>query len=260
MKLTFLGTGTSFGVPVVGCDCRACVSDDPADKRTRHGALLELEEGNLLIDAPPELRMQLLATGTTEVDAAWFTHDHADHCHGIDDLRAFTTRGRSHIPAYVPQVYENQFRTRFSYIFDDGYQPPKGTIKPRIELLPFKPQVPFKILGQQFSPVSVPHGPRDAYGFRVGNLGYVTDGKSLPDETLDVLQGVSVLVLNALWFGHPHPTHFNVEEAVEAAGLVGAKTTFLTHISHKVTHLELIENLPANVRPAFDGLSVEIPE
>ena len=150
MKLTFLGTGTSFGVPVVGCDCRACVSDDPADNRTRHGALLELEEGNLLIDAPPELRMQLLATGTTEVDAAWFTHDHADHCHGIDDLRAFTTRGRSHIPAYVPQVYENQFRTRFSYIFDDGYQPPKGTIKPRIELLPFKPQVPFKILGQQF--------------------------------------------------------------------------------------------------------------
>ncbi|MBH16598.1 MAG: MBL fold metallo-hydrolase [Gemmatimonadetes bacterium] len=258
MKLTFLGTGTSFGVPVVGCGCHVCLSDDPADTRTRHGALLELEEGNLLIDTPPELRQQLLATQTTVVDAVWFTHDHADHCHGIDDLRVFTTRNRLHIPAYVPDVYESQFRSRFSYIFNDDYQPPKGTIKPRIELFPFQAQVPIDILGRQFSPVAVPHGHKNSYGFRVGNLGYVTDAKSLPDDALDVLKGVSVLVLNALWLGSPHPTHFNVEEAVEAAVLVGARKTFLTHISHKVTHKELIDYLPPNVLPAHDGLSVEI--
>ena len=258
MKLTFLGTGTSFGVPVVGCDCDVCTSEDLRDKRTRHGALLELEGGTVLVDTPPELRLQLLAAGVGNVDAVWYTHSHADHLHGIDDLRAFTARQRRDIPAYVPQEYEGLFRTRFSYIFDDDFQPPEGTTKPRIRLNPFGPAEPTMILGHRFEPVVVPHGPISVYGFRVGSLGYVTDAKELPEAALRTLKGVSVLVLNALWFGRPHPTHFNVEEAVEAAKAVGAERTYLVHLTHRVGHQELVDRLPHGVAPAYDGLSIEI--
>lgn len=258
MKLTFLGTGTSFGVPVVGCDCDVCTSADPRDKRTRHGALLEFDEGTVLVDTPPELRLQLLAAGAANVDAVWYTHGHADHVHGIDDLRAFTARQRRDIPAFVPAEYDDLFRARFSYIFDDDYQPPEGTTKPRVRLEPFGPDEAVMILGQRFEPVVVPHGPISVYGFRVGSLGYVTDAKELPDAAMKTLEGVSVLVLNALWFGRPHPTHFNVEEAVETAKLVGAERTYLVHLTHRVGHQELLDRLPENVTPAHDGLSIEI--
>ncbi len=258
MKLTFLGTGTSFGVPVVGCDCDVCTSDDPRDKRTRHGALLEFEEGTVLVDTPPELRLQLLAVGADNVDAVWYTHAHADHVHGIDDLRAFTARQHRDIPAYIPQELDEHFRTRFAYIFDDKYQPPEGTTKPRVRLVPFAPGEGTMIMGQRFEPVEVPHGPISVYGFRVGSLGYVTDAKELPEAALQTLKGVSVLVLNALWFGRPHPTHFNVEEAVEAARTVGAERTYLIHLTHRVRHQELVDWLPEGVAPAYDGLSIEI--
>jgi phosphoribosyl 1,2-cyclic phosphate phosphodiesterase len=258
MRLTFLGTGTSFGVPVVGCDCDACTSEDTRDKRTRHGALLDFEEGTVLVDTPPELRLQLLAAGADNVDAVWYTHAHADHVHGIDDLRAFTARQRRDIPAFVPQELDQEFRTRFSYIFDDAYRPPEGTTKPRIQLRPFGPDEAVPILDQRFQPVVVPHGPINVYGFRVGSLGYVTDAKELPEAALKTLEGVSVLVLNALWFGRPHPTHFNVEEAVEAARIVGAERTYLIHLTHRVRHQELLDRLPEGVAPAYDGLSIEI--
>ena len=259
MKLTFLGTGTSFGVPVVGCDCEACTSDDPRDRRTRHGALLELEGGTVLVDTPPEIRLQLLAAGVDVVDAVWFTHVHADHIHGIDDLRVFTAHRRRDLPAFVPSEYEDLLRARFQYIFDDGYQPPTGTTKPEIRLHPFEPSEPVTILDHRFEPLAVPHGPVTVYGFRVGDLGYVTDGKTLPEAAMETLRGVRVLVLNALWFGHPHPTHFNVEEAVEAARAVGAERTFLIHLTHRVRHQELVDRLPAGILPAYDGLSIEIP-
>lgn len=259
MKLTFLGTGTSFGIPVVGCDCDTCTSDDSRDRRTRHGALLELDEGMLLVDTPPELRLQLLAAGADTVDAVWFTHAHADHLHGIDDLRVFTARLRRDLPAFVPREYEDLLRSRFRYIFDDDFRPPAGTTKPEIRLLPFDPSQPVTILGRRFHPLAVPHGPVTVYGFRVGDLGYVTDGKSLPEAVLAALEGVRVLVLNALWFGHPHPTHFNVEEAVEAAASVGAERTYLIHLTHRVRHDELVRRLPDGVLPAYDGLTIEIP-
>ncbi len=259
MRLTFLGTGTSFGVPVVGCDCDACTSDDPRDRRTRHGALLELEGGTVLVDTPPELRLQLLSAGVEAVDAVWYTHAHADHIHGIDDLRVFTARRRKDLSAYVPREYEDLLRLRFQYIFDDGYRPPEGTTKPEIRLLPFEPSQSVTVLGHSFEPVAVPHGPVSVYGFRVGDLGYVTDGKFLPDAAMETLRGVRVLVLNALWFGRPHPTHFNVEEAVEAAQAVGAERTYLTHLTHRVRHQELLDGLPEGVLPAYDGLSIEIP-
>ncbi|MDX1646419.1 MAG: MBL fold metallo-hydrolase [Longimicrobiales bacterium] len=257
MKLTFLGTGTSFGVPVVGCDCAACTSDDPRDRRTRHGALLEMEGGRLLVDTPPELRLQLLESGVDMVDAVWFTHVHADHIHGIDDVRVFTAR-HGDMPAYVGQEYLTTIQRHFRYIFDESIEPPAGSSKPRIRLHGFGSEDRMTILGREFRPVRVPHGTATVYGFRVGRLGYVTDAKSLPEDALDALRGVDVLVLNALWFGRPHGSHFNVEEAVEASRLVGAATTYLTHLTHRVTHRELLERLPEGVLPAYDGLSVEV--
>jgi phosphoribosyl 1,2-cyclic phosphate phosphodiesterase len=259
MKLTFLGTGTSFGVPVVGCDCDTCTSTDPRDRRTRHGAVLELPGGRLLVDTPPELRLQLLATDITSIDAVWFTHTHADHVHGLDDVRIFTVRGRGDMPAYVPAEYRGAIETHFNYIFDDSIQPPQGSSKPRVSLTSFEAGEPIRILGETFMPVSVPHGGCTVYGFRVGDLGYVTDAKTLPDEAREVLAGVDVLVLNALWFGKPHGSHFNIEEAIEASREVGARRTYLTHLTHRVRQSELDERLPEGVFAAYDGLEVEIP-
>jgi len=260
VKLTFLGTGTSFGVPVVGCDCPACTSEDPRDRRTRHGALVETEGGRLLVDTPPELRLQLLDAGVGSVDAVWFTHVHADHVHGIDDLRIFTVRGRGDISAWVASEYHDHLARYFRYIFDDEVRPVEGSALPRVRLRNMSVGEPVEIVGRSFLPLEVPHGPVTVYGFRVGNLGYITDGKLLPPATLEALKGVDVLVLNALWFGRPHASHFNVEEAVEAARAVGARQTYLTHITHRVTHRELLDGLPAGVSPAYDGLTVEVAD
>lgn len=257
MKLTFLGTGTSFGVPVVGCDCATCTSKDPRDRRTRHAAVLELPGGTLLVDTPPELRLQLLASHIDRIDAVWFTHTHADHIHGIDDIRIFTVR-RGDMDAYVPAEYRARFEHHFNYIFDESVHPPEGSSKPRVRLREFSGDEPVEILGESFMPVKVPHGGCTVYGFRVGGLGYVTDAKTLPDQAKQILQGVDVLVLNALWFGRPHGSHFNIEEAIEAAREVGAGRTFLTHLTHRVRQEELEERLPEGVSAAYDGLEVEI--
>ena len=259
MEVFFLGTGTSFGIPVVGCDCAACTSDDPRDRRTRHGAVVELAGGRLLVDTPPELRLQLLAAGVRRVDAVWFTHLHADHVHGIDDLRVFTVE-RGELCAWVGAEYRDRMARYFDYIFDDAHEPLEGSSKPRVRLHDVRAGEPQEILGRTFHPVEVPHGVERVYGFRVGGLGYVTDGKALPDAARATLEGVDVLVLNALWFGRTHPSHFNVEEAVEAARSVGARRTFLTHLTHRVTHAELLERLPPGVEPAYDGLTIEVPD
>ncbi|MEQ1857597.1 MAG: MBL fold metallo-hydrolase [Longimicrobiales bacterium] len=257
MKLTFLGTGTSFGVPVIGCDCPACTSTDPRDRRTRHGAVVETNAGRLLVDTPTELRLQLIATGIKAVDAIWFTHAHADHLHGIDDVRAFSVK-RGELTGYVAAEHRPTLEEHFRYIFDDAIQPPKGSSKPRLRLLPIELGKPIQIVGEAFHPVRVPHGDVQVYGFRVGRLGYITDAKCLPEDALAALGGVDVLVLNALWFGKPHASHFNIEEAIEASRAVGAKRTYLTHLTHRVTHRELEARLPEGVYPAFDGLVVEI--
>jgi phosphoribosyl 1,2-cyclic phosphate phosphodiesterase len=260
MKLTFLGTGTSFGIPVVGCSCPTCVSSDPRDRRTRHGALVETDEGRLLVDAPPELRLQLLQAGVGAIDALWLTHTHADHTAGLDDVRIFSARRGRPLPTFIAREHEADLTSRFSYIFDPGVVPPKGTSKPRLELMPFEAGDALEAIGRRILPLAVPHGPMTVYGFRAGGLGYVTDAKTLPDVVLEALSGVRVLVLNALWFGNPHPTHFNVEEAVTAAQRVGAERTFLVHLTHRVTHRELEERLPAGVEPAYDGLRIEVPD
>lgn len=259
MRLRFLGTGTSFGVPVVGCGCGTCTSGDPRDRRTRHGALLEADGASVLVDTPPELRLQLLAAGVSRIDAVWYTHDHADHCHGIDDLRVFSARTRQGMPAFADAATAGSLRRRFRYIFDSDYQPPEGTTRPEIRLQAFEPDAArVAVAGLEFLPLPVPHGDTIAYGFRCGALGYITDAKQLDARVTAALAGVRVLVLNALWFGNPHPTHFNVEEAVETALRVGARRTYLTHLTHRLRHQDLLERLPPGIEPAYDGLTIEI--
>ena len=257
VRLRFLGTGTSFGVPVIGCACGICTSPDPRDRRTRHGALLERDDRRVLIDTPPELRLQLVAAGVARVDAIWYTHCHADHVHGVDDLRAFTVRGGTLLPVYASQACVDTLKSRFDYVFDSEIRPLEGTSKPEAELHAFRAYEPVEVAGLRMLPLAVPHGQVEAFGFRVGDLGYITDAKRLPSRTRDALAGVRVLVLNALWYGDPHPTHFTVEEAVETAREIGAERTYLTHLSHRVGHRELESRLPAGVFPAYDGLVVE---
>jgi phosphoribosyl 1,2-cyclic phosphate phosphodiesterase len=259
LRLRFLGTGTSFGIPVVGCGCLTCTSLDARDRRTRHAALIESDDGAaLLIDTPPELRLQLLQAGAATIDAVWFTHAHADHIHGIDDLRVFSARRGTPLPAYADAATIADLRHRFSYIFDPDYRPPEGTTRPEMTLRAVTPGASIDVAGMRLFPFHVPHGDFDVLSFRVGDLAYITDAKRIPDDVFGVLRGVRVLVLNALWFGNPHPTHFNIEEAVQMAQVVGAERTFFTHLTHRVMHRQLLDALPAGVEPAYDGLVVEI--
>jgi phosphoribosyl 1,2-cyclic phosphate phosphodiesterase len=259
MKLTFLGTGTSFGIPVVGCDCATCTSADSRDRRTRHGALIEGDDGRrLLIDTPPELRLQLLAAGVPGVDAVWYTHCHADHVHGIDDVRVFSSQSDQPLPVYASADCAAVLASRFDYVFDRSRQALPGTSKPEAALHVVEPYREVEVAGFRVLPLPVPHGDVEVMGLRIGGLGYITDAKRLPERALEALRGVRVLVLNALWYGRPHPTHFNVEEAVEAARAVGAERTFLTHLSHRVRHAELEASLPPGIDPAYDGLKVEV--
>ncbi len=258
MRLRFLGTGTSFGIPVLGCSCATCTSEDPRDRRSRHGALLEDDGRRLLIDAPPELRLQLLAARVGAVDAVWITHCHADHIHGIDDLRACTLHPPRKLELWAPPDCAEVLRTRFDYIFDEEQRPEPGTSRPELMLrdLPLDDEV--DVAGFRLTPLPVRHGRSVPLGFRCGPLGYITDAKSIPPESLDRLAGVRVLVLNALWYGNPHPTHMNVEEAIDIARTIGAERTLLTHLTHRVAHASLEATLPAGVEPAYDGLVIEL--
>lgn len=258
MKLTFLGTGTSFGVPQIGCRCDVCGSSDPRDKRTRSGALVETDAGaRILIDTPPELRLQLIAAHVDRVDAVLFTHEHADHIHGIDDVRALSVRGRAPLRMYGPEETVRTLQHRFAYIFDERMRPLPGTTKPEGELMTLVAGEHATIAGVDVLPIAVPHGTMMVFGYRIGALGYVTDAKLLPPEAIDALRGVTVLVLNAL-FWKAHPTHMSVPEAVEAARAVGAERTFLTHLTHDNRHADLAATLPPGLLPAYDGLMVDV--
>ena len=258
MKLTFLGTGTSFGVPQLGCQCAVCRSPDPRDRRSRVGAVVESNRGTrLLIDTPPELRLQLMAAGIDRIDAVLYTHDHADHVHGIDDIRAFTIRRAAPMPIYGPKPTVEEIARRFRYIFDDSVRPQPGTSKPEAVTRPVEAGKHFAVADLDIIPVKVPHGKVDVFGYRIGPLAYVTDAKSLPDEAVQILKGAKVLVINAL-FRTEHPTHLSIPEAISAAGLIGAERTYLTHLTHDNFHADLESELPRGITPAFDGLTVRI--
>lgn len=258
MKLTFLGTGTSFGVPQLGCSCEVCRSGDPRDARTRVGAAVETDGGSvLLVDTPPELRLQLLRAGITRVDAVLYTHGHADHTHGIDDLRAITAREGAHLPVYGARDTLQGLARKFDYIFDDAIKAAPGTSKPQARAIELVAGRPTRIADVDVTAVPVPHGPVTVFAYRIGALAYVTDAKSVPPESIALLRGARVLVVNAL-FRRPHPSHLSLGEALQVAEAVGAQRTYLTHLTHDNSHAALAAELPDGVEPAYDGLTVTV--
>jgi phosphoribosyl 1,2-cyclic phosphate phosphodiesterase len=219
-------------------------------------AVVEGDDGRrVLIDTPPEIRLQLLAAGIGRVDAVLFTHEHADHVHGIDDLRVFSARGRSSLPVLGSAATLGQLAARFPYIFDDRIRPQPGTSKPELASAALEPLVEVQVAGLPVVPLPVPHGDLTVFGYRIGPFGYITDAKRVPEPVIARLRGVRVLVLNAL-FDRPHPTHLSIEEAVAVAAAVGAERTLLTHLTHRHGHAALAARLPAGVEPAYDGLAL----
>jgi phosphoribosyl 1,2-cyclic phosphate phosphodiesterase len=256
VRLVLLGTGTSYGVPQIGCTCPTCTSSDPRDRRTRTAALVETAGRRLLIDTPPELRLQLVAAGVDRVDAVLFTHAHADHVHGIDDLRAISVR-HAELPAYGPADTLAELARRFNYIFDDAVRPQQGTAKPRLRPQPLAPDEPAEVAGVPVLPLALPHGALTVFGYRIGPVAYLTDVKAVPEAARARLQGLEVLVLNAL-LPRPHPLHLSIPEAVATAQAIGARRTLLTHLTHERRHADLAASLPAGIEPGFDGQVVEV--
>lgn len=260
MIVTLLGTGTSFGVPQVGCACAVCRSDDPRDKRSRCAAYIETASGTrLLIDTPPELRLQLIAAGIDRADAILYTHEHADHIHGIDDVRALTIRSGSAIPMYGAEGTLATIATRFPYVVDATMRPLPGTTKPEGVMRPVTAGTSFRVGDTEVLPLGVPHGRTAVLAYRVGRFGYVTDAKTVPADVVAQLQGVDTLVLNAL-FTRPHPTHLSIDEAVDVAREIGARQTFFTHLTHEQSHAALSAQLPDGIAPGYDGLRIEIAD
>jgi phosphoribosyl 1,2-cyclic phosphate phosphodiesterase len=201
--------------------------------------------------------LQLLATRITRVDAVLFTHLHADHIHGIDDLRAITARRDTHLPMYGSPDTLAGLEHKFNYIFDDRIRPLPGTSKPQGRTIPLTPGVPARIADVDVTAVPVPHGPVMIYAYRIGPLAYVTDAKSIPDSAIEMLRGARVLVINAL-FRVPHPSHLSFDEAIAAARRIGADVTYLTHLTHDNFHAALEAELPSGIVPAYDGLSIPV--
>jgi len=256
VKLTFLGTGTSFGIPQIGCSCRVCTSADERDRRCRTSVVIEDGGRRILVDTPPELRLALVRAGIGAVDAVLYTHDHADHTHGIDDLRALSGRRRGTLPIYGPADSLERMTRKFDYVFDPSVRPIPGSARPAVTLTPLAAGAPVTVAGVAVLPLAFDHGPSVVFGYRFGPIAYVTDVKSVPEAARAALAGVRVMVLNALWY-REHPTHLSIPEAVEAARAIGAERTYLTHLTHETGHAELEAALPPEVRPAYDGLVLE---
>lgn len=236
-----------------------CRSPDPRDKRTRVGAVVETNGGTrLLIDTPPELRLQLVSAGIDRVDAVLFTHEHADHTHGIDDLRAITNRRSAPLPFYGSGETIASLSQKFGYILDESMRPLPGTSKPEGRAHIVSANQTFRVGDVDVVAVPVPHGPIQVFGYRIDGLAYVTDAKEVPDDAVARLKGARVLVINAL-FRTEHPTHLSIPEALDVASRIGASRTYLTHLTHDNFHADLeAELLPRGITPAFDGLTVRI--
>lgn len=251
MNVTFLGTGTSTGVPIVGCRCRVCTSSDPRNQRLRQSVKIEIGGRTLLIDTTPDLRLQLLRHPISRLDFILFTHSHADHMMGLDDIRPFNFRQRETIHAFASPMTAKAIRRAFSYIWNESQL---GGGKPQLDL--HEVDGPFVHEGIEIVPIPVRHGEWTILGYRIGPFAYITDTNGIPQESIRLLDGIDTLALDGLRPAPPHPTHFTVREAVEAARQIGAKTTYLIHLTHDIDHDEFDATLPDGVRLAYDGLTL----
>jgi len=252
MRLTFLGTGTSTGVPTLACRCPVCTSSDPRDKRTRPSVLLEFDGRAVVIDTAPDFRQQALREGMERLDAVLFTHTHADHVLGLDDVRVFYFRQREPIPIYASSRSMDDIRRIFAYIFDQTY--PYGGIA---KLDPHIIDGPFDLWGERLIPLPVLHGNLPVLGFRFGKTAYVTDFSAIPDSTIPLIEGLDVLVLDALRH-KPHPTHSSLEQSLDWVERLKPRRAFFTHIAHELGHEATNAALPPHVRLAYDGLKLDL--
>ena len=252
LAVTILGSGTSHGIPMIACDCPVCTSIDPHDKRTRPSVAVAYEETTLLIDTSPELRLQCLANNIRRVDAVLYTHHHFDHIAGLDDLRRFNHLQRRSLPCYGLSDTLDRLGQMFGYAFSDD--PDYPSAKPDLTLQAVAG--PFDIGGRTITPIPLLHGRLDILGFRIGDFAYCTDVSEIPPGSWPLLAGLDVLVLDALR-KRPHPTHFNLEQAIDHARRIAARRTFFTHIAHELAHEATSRALPSGMFLAHDGLVIQ---
>lgn len=254
VRVRFLGTGTSHGVPMIGCDCGVCRSTDPRDQRSRPSIAIESDDGFVvLVDTTPDLRTQALRHDLRRIDAILFTHSHADHLMGLDEVRRYNMLTRQPMPVFGDAATLREVRRAFAYIFESDA--PKGGGVPDLRLFPIAGAFCLDRLVVQ--PVPIRHGPWNILGFRFGGFAYLTDCNGIPDASLALLQNLDCLVLDALR-RRPHPTHFTLDEAVAMAKRIGAARTLFTHIAHDLSHAGTCAELPAGMSLAHDGLAVDV--
>jgi phosphoribosyl 1,2-cyclic phosphate phosphodiesterase len=251
---TFLGTGTSVGVPMIGCDCAVCRSPNPKNNRYRCSVLVGTPRGNILVDTTPELRLQLVRADVKLVHAVVYTHYHVDHLFGLDDLRLFPLKLNGPLPIYCSDEVEEVIRKAFSYAFHPGNDELPAGMLPRLEFRRID-DAPFRVLDELITPVPLRHARFNVYGFRIGNVAYCTDVSHIPERSWPLLEGLDVLVLDALRPGKPHPAHFSLEQALEVIARLRPRQAYLTHMSHSIEHEAVTATLPPNVALAYDGLS-----
>jgi phosphoribosyl 1,2-cyclic phosphate phosphodiesterase len=253
-RVTFLGTGTSHGVPMIGCECATCRSTDPRDRRLRPSIYVDVPgHARMLVDTSTDLRQQALANGVTRVDAILFTHGHADHVMGLDEVRRFNAMQDGPIPCYASESTWGTLKRSFYYVFD-GLPRQGGGIP---QLVPHTIDGPFTVAGVRVVPVPLWHGRMPILGFRFGTFAYLTDCNALPDESWPLLTGLDTLVLDALRY-KAHTTHFTIDEAIAAARRIGARRTLFTHMTHDISHADTSARLPDGVELAYDGLVLDV--
>jgi phosphoribosyl 1,2-cyclic phosphate phosphodiesterase len=254
-KITVLGSGTSVGVPTVGCHCSVCTSDDPRDKRLRPSILISYDRHNILIDTTPDFRTQALRARMERLDAVLFTHAHADHIMGLDDVRPFNYRRRTQIPIFAAEDTMTAIRRCFQYVFDG--------VKKESNIPQLDPRLidgaPFNLFGLEFLPIPLVHGRQTIYGFRFGAAAYLTDHSEIPESSMDQLRNLDVLFLDALRY-KPHPTHSTVDRSVKTVEQLSPRRAYFTHICHDLAHERAESLLPPHIRLAYDGLEIEIGE
>jgi phosphoribosyl 1,2-cyclic phosphate phosphodiesterase len=256
MKILLVGSGTSQGVPNIGCKCETCLSENPKDKRLRASVYVEVDGLKILIDTSIDFRQQMLRAGISDLDAVLFTHHHVDHILGMDDLRQINQRHRKYIDIYGNKLTLDEIKISFRYALDEVL---KSYWAVPLVNFNYTENKTFKIREIEITPVEVFHGHLKIYGYRIGKFAYITDASKIPDEEMKKLEGLDVLILNALRKA-PHPTHFNLEQATEIALKLKAKKTYFTHITHDLNHDETNATLPENIELGYDGLEINIKD